>query len=136
MIVVDTSVLLAAIDDDDHDHHRCAAVLSDHAGSLVVPAPAVAETSWMIEDCLGPAAESVFVASVAAGELVVVDLDQDDYRRCVELIDTYADMGLGLVDASLVTIAERLRVSTIATMNRSDFLVVRPRHCDAFELIP
>jgi hypothetical protein len=31
----------------------------------------------------------------------VIDLGADDYRRCVELIRTYADLGLGLVDASV-----------------------------------
>jgi predicted nucleic acid-binding protein len=54
----------------------------------------------------------------------------------VELIETYADMGLGLVDASVVTVAERLELTAIATLNRpGDFNVVRPRHADGFELI-
>jgi hypothetical protein len=54
----------------------------------------------------------------------------------VELIETYADLGLGLVDASVVTIAERLSIATIATLNHRDFSVVRPRHVEAFELVP
>ncbi|HET9061099.1 MAG TPA: hypothetical protein VFN61_14365 [Acidimicrobiales bacterium] len=70
------------------------------------------------------------------GEVEVIDLGLDDYRRCVELIETYADMGLGLVDASVVTVAERLELTAIATLNRRDFNVVRPRHADGFELIP
>jgi uncharacterized protein len=40
------------------------------------------------------------------------------------------------VDASVITIAERLGVTTIATLNHRDFTVVRPRHVDAFELVP
>jgi hypothetical protein len=31
-----------------------------------------------------------------------------DYARSVELIERYADLGLGLVDARVVTVAERL----------------------------
>lgn len=38
----------------------------------------------------------------------------------MELIETYADMRLGLVDASVVTVAERLELTTIATLNRRD----------------
>lgn len=34
---------------------------------------------------------------------------------------TSTDLGLGLVDASVVAIAERLGVTTIATMNQCDF---------------
>jgi predicted nucleic acid-binding protein len=45
-------------------------------------------------------------------------------------------MGLGLVDASIVTVAENLTVHVIATLNDRDFRVVRPRHVKAFELIP
>jgi predicted nucleic acid-binding protein len=41
-----------------------------------------------------------------------------------------------LVDASIIAVAERLNVTTIATLDRRDFTVVRPVHCQAFELIP
>jgi uncharacterized protein len=49
---------------------------------------------------------------------------------------TYADLRLGGTDASLVALAERLGVTRIATLNRRDFSVVRPRHIDSFELLP
>lgn len=49
---------------------------------------------------------------------------------------SYADLRLGRTDASLIALAERLGVTTIATLNRRDFAVVRPRHVKAFELIP
>lgn len=136
MIVVDTGVLLAAVSSSDRHHQESAELLAAHAGQLVTPAMVLAETAWMIESVVGPAAEAAFVTSAANGELGVEDLDADDYRRCVELIERYADLGLGLVDASVVTIAERLQVTTVATLNHRDFRVVRPKHCEAFELLP
>lgn len=69
-------------------------------------------------------------------DIHVVDLTRVDYLRCIELIDRYADLGLGLVDASIVAVAERLGHTMIATLNHRDFRVVRPAHCDAFELVP
>ena len=66
----------------------------------------------------------------------MADLSVDDYQRCIDLIETYADLRLGLVDASVITVAENLGVTTIATLNDRDFRVVRPRHADAFHLIP
>lgn len=90
----------------------------------------------MIESLVGPVAEAAFVSSVAAGDLGVEELGTDDYRRCAELIEQYADLGLGLVDASVVALAERLNISTVATLNERDFRVVRPNHCGAFELVP
>ena len=61
---------------------------------------------------------------------------RDDYNNIIELIGRYADLGLGFVDTSIATVAERLNVTTIATLNRRDFAVARPAHCDAFDLIP
>ncbi len=82
-------------------------------------------------------AETAFLREVTAGgSLSRVDLDETDWVRCIELIYTYADMGLGLVDASVIAVAERLGVTTIATVNPRDFRVVRPAHCDAFDLVP
>lgn len=82
------------------------------------------------------AAEAAFVTSIAAGEILIIDLIQPDWARCAKLIETYQDLGLGLVDASIVAIAERLKITTIATLNRRDFAVVRPAHTDTFDLIP
>jgi uncharacterized protein len=76
------------------------------------------------------------VSSIAAGELAVIELTQTDWLRSAQLIEIYADLGLGLVDASIVAVAERLKLTEIATMNHRDFAVVRPVHCDAFELLP
>ena len=136
MIVVDTGVAYGAADRDDPDHAGCAAVLTDHAGQLVIPIPVIVESSWLIADRLGPAAEAGFLRSVAAGELRRVDLTDTDWDRVLELVETYADLDLGLVDASVIVVAERLGVTTLATINHRDFTVVRPRHTDAFDLIP
>lgn len=134
MLLVDTNILVAAADTSTPDHERCVAVLDDD--ELVAPAPVVVETAWMIESRLGAEAEAAFVNSVAAGELRVIDLSDLDWARCRDLIAQYADLRLGLVDASVVAVAERLRLETIATLNRRDFSVVRPAHRDSLTLIP
>ena len=136
MIIVDTGVLLGTADEDDQDHQRCAQLLRSHRGQLIVPAPAVAESAWQIERNLGPAAEARFLGLITDQELKVADLSLADYGRCAELIGTYADLRLGFVDASIVTVAENLSIATIATLNRRDFTVVRPRHIEGFELLP
>lgn len=45
-------------------------------------------------------------------------------------------MWLGTVDASVVAVAERLGITTIATLIHRGFAVVRPAHTTAFELLP
>lgn len=71
--------------------------------------------------------------------LAITDRDDDHHSICIdwfELVETYADLDLGFVDASVVAVAERLGVDTVATINHRDFRVVRPRHLDAFTLVP
>jgi predicted nucleic acid-binding protein len=51
-------------------------------------------------------------------------------------VKVYADLPLGAVDASVVAIAERLGVKEIATLDRRHFSVVRPRHAEAFSIVP
>jgi hypothetical protein len=135
VIVVDTGVLYASADEDDAHHLACATLLSRHPGPLLVPVPVITETSWLIETRLGPAAEARFLRATR-GELSRVDLLDQDWDRAIELVETYAELGLGLVDASVVAVAERLRVHEVATTNHRDFVVVRPRHVDAFTLLP
>ena len=135
MLLVDTNVLLAAADTSTAEHQRCAALL-DERTDLAITTPVAAECSWMIESRLGPQAEAAFVTSIATGELAVIELTAADWARCAALIDVFADLRVGLVDASIIAVAERLEVTTIATMNHRDFAVVRPAHCPAFELIP
>lgn len=135
MLLVDTNVLLAAADSSAPEHVRCAVVL-DEEGELAVTVPVAAETAWMIESRLGPIAEAAFISSIASGELTVVDLTPADWERCAELVRRYFDLGLGLVDASVIAVAERFKLTTIATLNHRDFVVVRPAHCAGFDLIP
>lgn len=58
-----------------------------------------------------------------------------DYARMAELVWQYRDLPLGAADASIVAPAEQLGVTAIATVDRRDFGIVRPRHVDAFELV-
>ena len=135
MLLVDTNVLLAAADRSAVEHSQCAALL-DQRTDIAITAPVATECSWMIESRLGAHAEAEFVASIATGELELIDLIRSDWARCADLVGTYHDLGLGLVDASIVAVAERLGITTIATMNHRDFAVVRPAHCDTFVLVP
>jgi hypothetical protein len=74
--------------------------------------------------------------SIIDGQMEVADLGIADWQRIQDLVSTYADLRLGGADASVVALAERYGAVRIATLNRRHFAVVRPRHADAFELLP
>ena len=43
---------------------------------------------------------------------------------------------LGIVDAAVIAIAERLNLTEVATVDRKHFSIVRPGHVSAFRLLP
>lgn len=105
---MDTGILLAAADADDRWHDQARAVLDRPPTDLVIPVPVAVEAAWLIATRLGAATEAAFVASVAAGEFTLANLNEADWARCADLVARYADLDLGLVDASVVAITERL----------------------------
>jgi uncharacterized protein len=102
---------------------------------MLVPAPIVAEVGYLLHRKGTPRAESAFLRSLAAGDLRTVELTSEGYSRMADLVDTYADLPLGMSDASMVALAERLGVAQVATLDRRHFRVVRPPHVDAFILL-
>jgi hypothetical protein len=133
-LLVDTGVLYALADADDAWHERSKAYFLKSRHLLLAPVTVLPEVAYLLRLRLGARAEAVFARSLADGELAVQDVTADDFKRCVSLLNTYPD--IGLVDASVVAIAERLRVTVIATTDRRHFAPVRPRHIRAFELVP
>ena len=132
--VVDTGPLYAAADLDDANHDRCLAVLENPDLHLVIPTMVVAEVTYFIGTRLGATAEAAFLAGIAAAD--VEPPSAADWIRIAELVEQYRDSPLGGTDASIVALAERLGSETITTLDRRHFSAVRPRHCEAFRLLP
>lgn len=139
MILCDTGPLVAAALRGDQDHRACvdmftAARLADD--TFLVPATVVAEVGYLINREAGPAAESLFLRSLADGDFDLVDLTTADFARMAELVTQYADMPLGTTDASVVALAERLNIVEVATLDHRHFTVIRPMHVTALALLP
>lgn len=102
----------------------------------MLPQLVLVEAGYFVRKLLGPVAEADFLRRLVSGSLDLQPLEHDDLIRMAELIEIYADLGLGTVDASVIATGKRLALSTIATLDRRHFTVVRPRHASAFELVP
>jgi uncharacterized protein len=133
-LLLDTGVIYALADRDDRWHQRCIDYLKTARELLLVPVTVVPEAAYLIHDRLGSAAERRFVRSIADRELTIESLRDADWKRVGELLDDYDR--IGVVDASVVAIAERLKLDTIATTDRRDFSVIRPLHRASFTLVP
>ncbi len=94
------------------------------------------EVAYLVGTRLGPDAEVRFIGDLASGDLQVEPVAASDWLRIAELVHRYRDLPLGTVDASVVAAAERLGATTVATIDRRDFSVVRPRHCGRLRMLP
>ncbi len=135
-LICDTGPLLAALDAADPDHERCARLLTTSDEDLVVPALVLAELDYWCGRRLPPEAWIIFLDDVLAGVYRVDPPTGTDLARCRDLQTGYADLALGIVDASVVALAERLGEPKVATLDQRHFRAVRPAHVEAFELRP
>jgi len=136
VIVIDSGPLVAIADATDEDHELCIAAFADLREPLLIPAPVLGEVGYMVQRQIGSPGEARYLRSLDNGAFALAPLTFADLHRMADLIDTYADLHLGTVDASVIALAERLGVTTIATLDWRHFTVVRPRHVEAFRLLP
>jgi uncharacterized protein len=94
------------------------------------------EVGYLLESRVGPQAEVTFLKSFGGNGFHVAELEDGDLPRMAEFVERYIDLPLGLVDAAVITIAERLGLTEVATVDQRHFRVVRPRHVEAFRLLP
>lgn len=134
-MITDTGVVYASMDRSDPSHAACVELLQRTGEPLRVPSPVLVELDWL-GDARGVPVLDATLESVESGSIEVIDLSPADYVRIRELCRQYQDLGLGMVDASVVAVAERLGEETIATLDHRHFSVVRPRHVASFTLVP
>jgi predicted nucleic acid-binding protein len=133
-LLLDTGVIYALADQSDAWHARTLSLVTRSRQALITPATVLPEAAYLLRERLGPTAELAFVRSVARAELVVESLRAGDYTRAVQVMAEYPE--IGFVDASVVAVAERLELRTLATTDRRHFAAIRPRHAPAFLLVP
>jgi predicted nucleic acid-binding protein len=133
-LLVDTGVLFALADRRDAWHAPARDYVRAHPDTLLAPVTILAEVAYLLRERIGSNAEQAFVASIANGEVAVEALAQRDFGRAVDLMSRHE--WLGFVDATVVAIAERLRIKRIATTDRRHFGAVRPVHVAGFTLVP
>lgn len=134
--ILDTSFLFALTDQDDRNHQRVLAVAQSVNEPLVLPVVVLPEVCYLIASRLGHRAMRRFVSSVTPETIQVKSVTTEDLVRVHQILERYADNQLDFTDAAIVAIAERLDITRVYTLDRRDFSIIRPSHCDYFELLP
>jgi predicted nucleic acid-binding protein len=135
-LVLDTGPILALLDAGDPAHGASVAMVDEVREDLVVPTCVLVEVDYWAHKLLGQATWDIFVEDISSGAYRLEPLTVPDLERAAELERQHRELDLGLVDASVIALCERLGETKVATLDRRDFSVVRPRHCDSLRLLP
>lgn len=134
--ILDTSFLFALTDQSDRNHQRVLSYAQNSSEKLVLPTVVLPEICYLISSRLGHPAMCHFVASTTSDMVQIEPLTKDDLIRVEQVLKQYADIQLDFTDAAIVAISERLSIIRVCTLDRRDFSIIRPKHCDYFEILP
>jgi predicted nucleic acid-binding protein len=130
-LICDTGALLDYLVESAPDHGLFRRAI-ERARTRYVPGLVLAEVDYFLRD-ERPAME-LFMQDLARGAFTYAPPTIDQLSRAMEIDRRYADLGLGLVDGSVVALAEGLGIRRLATRDVRHFAAVRLRDAKSFEL--
>jgi uncharacterized protein len=138
-LVVDTSAILASLDEAYAEHQAVAVILASETGSLIISPMVIAEADYMLYTRLGAAAARQFAADVAAEAFDLAEWTANDHAVALDVINRNSDDTnyIGVTDAANVVLADRYRTTRLLTLDQRHFRRLRPLWgADYFTLLP
>jgi predicted nucleic acid-binding protein len=125
VIVVDTGAVLALLDKSDRHHAAVRELYEDRPDDWLLPWAILPEVDYLAASELGPRAQEAFLTDLADGSFAVEYGKPEDLIRAQAISRKYRTLRLGLVDAVVIAIAERIKADAIATLDVRHFGAVR-----------
>ena len=96
----------------------------------------MAELDYLVATRIGVDAELAVLRELSSGAWHLADFDAGNLERATAVIEKYRDQDIGLADASTVVLADQHRTTTILTLDRRQFEVLRPIGGGRFSILP
>lgn len=136
MIVLDTSGLLAALDASQRSHEFARRALEAAPPPWILSPFVLAELDYLLATRVGQAAERALLAEVGREVYRLDSLEPAEIVAAERLIGRYAELEIGLADASLVVLANRYGVRDLLTLDERHFRALRGPGGRPFRLLP
>ena len=130
--LIDAGPMIALFNRDDRYHTAMVDFLKTFQGRLFSTWPVLTEVTHMLD--FNPLVQIDFLTWIANGAVTMVNLDQTDIERIIELAGKYADLPMDLADGSLLAIAEREKIRNVITID-SDYYVYRMKNKRAMKIL-
>jgi hypothetical protein len=121
MIVADTGAIVALIDRSDRHHRALMERYREDRGRWLLPWAILPEVDYLIGSQLGPRAAEAFMTDLEEGAFQVEWGRDDDLARAHAIAHQHRALAMGLVDAVVMAVAERLRAEAIVTLDLRHF---------------
>jgi len=131
-LICDTGALIDYLVESAPDHKRFRDAI-DQARTRYVPGLVLAEVDYFLRDDRD--AMQLFMQDVARGAFTYAPPTVGQLSRAMEVDRRFADLSLGLVDSSVVALAESLGIRRLATRDVRHFAAVRLSDGRSFELV-
>jgi hypothetical protein len=126
----------ALVDRGEPAHRRAHRAIARKRGPLVVIDLVLAETDHLVLRRVGRAAEHAFVAQLVKGVFLREPLQDADLTGAQRILRRCSDQDLGLTDACVRAVADRLRTRRILTLDHRHFGTYRDARGHGHELLP
>ncbi len=136
MILIDTSGLFAALNVREPDHQAAQEALLRDEWPLILSPFVLAELDYLVRKRAGRKAALDVLTDVGDGLYELAPMDTRDVAAARDVIARYADLDLGLADASVVVLADRYGTERVLTLDQRHFRVVRTPAGRPFTLLP
>ena len=136
MIVVDTGGLYAAIDANEVLHGRAVAALVGARPPRLVSPFVLAELDYLIANRVGHPAQMALIDEVTRGVYQLESFSSEDVGHAQRVMERYADLRIGLADASVVVLANRHRTLDLLCTDERHFRALRGTGGKPFRLLP
>ena len=139
VVILDTGPLVALFNAGDAEHDACRTALS-RCGHAVISPLVLAEMDYLVTSRVGQAAAfnalDYIARKTALGRFQVPEVEPHLYAARA-VMQTYADLDIGLTDAMNVVLAREFRTNALATLDRKNARAIRPLTAhEAFHLLP
>jgi len=136
LILLDTSGLLSAIDESQRHHAACAAALAQTRPPRLLSPFVLAELDYLVATEIGTTAQLALLDEVVRGIYRLESFTSADIAVARDVMARYADLMIGLADASIVVLAQRHRTRDVLTLDARHFRTLRALDGRHFRLLP
>jgi predicted nucleic acid-binding protein len=134
--LVDTSAALQLASSTAHRHEDVLRVVNEFDGPFLISPFVLAELDYMLGSRHGQERQLALLAEVTEGSYELAEFDRTDVESGADVMRQYADLQVGLADASIVVLAEKYGSTDVLTFDHRHFRAMRGPGGRPFRLLP